>query len=80
MVVLSDGMDNGSETSLDDLVARLKVHAGPEAEPIRVFTIAYGKDATRSILERIAETSDGKSFVGDTENIEAVYRSISSFF
>ena len=34
----------------------------------------------RKALEQIAEASGGKAYPGDPENIEAVYRSISSFF
>ncbi len=47
-----------------------------------MFTIAYGADATgaRDALERIAQASGGRSYTGDTGDIETVYRSISSFF
>ena len=58
----------------------VRTHTGPEANPIRVFTIAYGSDAVGTILDKIAETSDGQPSTGDTGNIGSVYRSISSFF
>ena len=49
---------------------------------MRVFTIAYssGTSGSRDQLKRIAEASGGLSYEGKTENIESVYRSISSFF
>ena len=55
---------------------------GDSATQVRVFTIAYsvGPGEARKALERIAEASGGNSYPGDPENIEAVYRSISSFF
>ena len=47
-----------------------------------MFTIAYSAGAARreKALEQIAEASGGKSYTGDPEDIETVYRSISSFF
>ena len=49
---------------------------------MRVFTIAYssGASGSRDQLKRIAEASGGLDYEGKTENIESVYRSISSFF
>ena len=49
---------------------------------MRVFTIAYSADAAGAAeaLEAIAKASGGQPYKGDTENIESVYRSISSFF
>jgi Ca-activated chloride channel homolog len=55
---------------------------GDSATQVRVFTIAYsaGARGAREALAMIAEASGGNSYPGDPENIEAVYRSISSFF
>lgn len=80
VVALTDGEDNMSRTSLDQLVAALQRQSGREGEPIRVYTIAYGSQANTAALERIAQASGGKAFSGDPKQIEAVYRSISSFF
>ena len=80
VVLLSDGQDTASALQMTDLATQLQAHTGEEANAIRVFTIAYGKDATKQVLDKIASSSDGKAAVGDTENIESVYRSISSFF
>ena len=49
---------------------------------MRVFTIAYsaGAEGAADSLERIAGGSGGQAYTGAADNIEAVYRSISSFF
>src|SRR5919197_1514030 len=80
VVVLTDGEDTISSHSADDVVARLRQENTSEGGGVRVFTIAYGQDANQDQLARFAEASGGKAFVGSTENIESVYRSISSFF
>jgi Ca-activated chloride channel family protein len=47
-----------------------------------VFTIAFSASAlgAEDALKRIAAASGGQSYQGSTEDIETVYRSISSFF
>ena len=47
-----------------------------------MFTIAYSAEAAgaREALTDIAKASGGQAYEGDTEDIETVYRSISSFF
>jgi Ca-activated chloride channel homolog len=80
VVLLSDGNNTVGTPTMDGLVKTLESHTGQEATPIRVFTIAYGEDATPDVLDRIATSSDGNPSKGDTGNIESVYRGISSFF
>jgi Ca-activated chloride channel homolog len=80
VVLLSDGQDTVGTPTMDQLVTTLEAHTGQETTPIRVFTIAYGKKASNQVLDRIARSSDGQPAKGDTDNIESVYRSISSFF
>jgi Ca-activated chloride channel family protein len=80
VVLLSDGDNTVGTSTMTRLVQKLQSHTGQEANPIRVFTIAYGKSAGTQVLARIASESDGQASVGDTDNIESVYRSISSFF
>jgi Ca-activated chloride channel homolog len=81
VVLLTDGEDTDSQQSVEDVVAHLKGQ-GDSENRVRVFTIAYssGASGSRVQLERIAEASGGLSYEGKTENIESVYRSISSFF
>jgi Ca-activated chloride channel homolog len=81
VVLLTDGEDTDSSTSVDALVRALDAQ-GDSTRRIRVFTIAYSAGAAGAAqnLERIANASGGKPYVGSTDDIETVYRSISSFF
>ena len=80
VVVLTDGEDNESSTSSDALVSALTRQASSEGLSVRVYTIAYGSQANKSVLAQIASASGGKEYAGDPKQIESVYRSISSFF
>ncbi len=80
VVVLTDGLDNRSDLTLDKLVESFGNTEQGAGSRIRVFTIAYGSEAPQDQLDEIANASGGKPYVGDPENIEQVYTSISSFF
>ena len=81
VVLLTDGEDTDSQLGVDEVVAHIKGQ-GDSANRVRVFTIAYSSGATgaRENLKQIAAASGGLDYEGKTENIESVYRSISSFF
>lgn len=81
VVLLTDGEDTDSSTSPDALVRELDAQ-GDSSRRVRVFTIAYSAGAAGAAenLARIADAAGGKAYTGDTEDIESVYRSISSFF
>jgi Ca-activated chloride channel homolog len=78
LVVLTDGEDNRSSLPLDDLLRKL--HPSAEADSVRVFTIAYGHDAQKDLLAKIAATTQGKAYDGTPGNIVEVFRDISTFF
>ncbi len=80
VVMMTDGQDIDSKLEPEQALAELDQADTPN--PVRVFTIAYSAEAAeaREALERIAAVSGGKSYTGDTGDIETVYRSISSFF
>jgi Ca-activated chloride channel family protein len=80
VVVLTDGDDNESRLTAAALEARLEQRAEDQEHNIRVFTIAYGGQANKAVLESIAAASDGQAYEGDPEQIAKVYREISSFF
>jgi Ca-activated chloride channel homolog len=81
VVLLTDGEDTDSTKTVDALVDELEAQ-GDSQRRVRVFTIAYsaGAQGTAENLARIADASGGKAYTGDTDDIETVYRSISSFF
>jgi Ca-activated chloride channel family protein len=81
VVVLTDGEDTDSQASADDVVSRVRAQ-GDSSDQVRVFTIAYSASAAGAAesLESIAKASGGQPYEGDTEDIESVYKSISSFF
>jgi Ca-activated chloride channel homolog len=81
VVVLTDGEDTDSSASAEDAVQAVRAQ-GDSDDQVRVFTIAYSAGAVGAAeaLAAIAEASGGQAYEGDTEDIEAVYRSISSFF
>jgi Ca-activated chloride channel family protein len=81
VVVLTDGEDTDSALTIDDVVQRLDAQ-GDSDSAVRVFTIAFSASAVGAEegLQRIATASGGKAYQGSTEDIETVYRSISSFF
>jgi len=78
VVVLSDGEDRDSKLKLAELLERIRFDG--ERQPVRVFTIAYGKEAQKDVLQQIAEATQGRAFEGKPENIRQVFRDISTFF
>jgi Ca-activated chloride channel family protein len=81
VVLLSDGEDTDSSTTLEQLTRSLEAF-GDSSSRVRVFTIAYSAGAVgaKEALQKIAEASGGKAYDASTDDIETVYRSISSFF
>jgi Ca-activated chloride channel family protein len=80
IVVLTDGADTSSRAGgLDDLVRTESVQ--PADSSVRVFTIAYGVDADRDVLGRIAQASQASSY--DASNpalIRQVFNAVLSNF
>jgi Ca-activated chloride channel homolog len=81
VVVLTDGEDTDSALGANDVVSRVSAQ-GDSSSRVRVFTIAYSASAAgaEEALKAIAQASGGQEYKGDTQDIESVYRSISSFF
>lgn len=78
VVVLTDGEDTESKMKLNELMERIQYNG--ENRAIHVFTIAYGRDAKKDILQRIAEATQAKFYEGTPQNIVEVFRDISTFF
>jgi Ca-activated chloride channel family protein len=81
VVILTDGEDTDSTLTAEDVVRKARAQ-GDSRDQVRVFTIAYSAQAegAREALTAIAKASGGQDYEGSTEDIETVYRSISSFF
>jgi Ca-activated chloride channel family protein len=81
VVLLTDGEDTDSAIPFRELISLLSGQ-GDSASKVRLFTIAYGADATdtRQQLAAVARATGGRSYEGTTADIESVYKSISSFF
>src|SRR5260221_705192 len=78
IVVLTDGADTDSTLSLEQLLQRIRFDN--EGHTIRVFTIAYGSDAKKDVLQQIADATQAKFYAGNQQNIRQVLREIATFF
>jgi len=80
VVMLTDGQNNASNRTVEEVAAELAAHGQREVGQIRVFTIAYGSEPNEAELSRYAQESGGKPYEAGRQNIQAVYQQISSFF
>lgn len=86
VVVLTDGEDTDSRTSLAAVLEELKRQSGAgEGEsaggaPPRLFTVAYGSGADTKVMKQLAEAGGGAFFEGTPKNIRSVYAELASFF
>jgi Ca-activated chloride channel family protein len=79
IVVLSDGEDTLSGVPLERLLGQISdLTEGGDAT--KVFTIAFGEDADREVLRRIADLTGGKAYDSDPQTIHQVYAEIATFF
>jgi Ca-activated chloride channel family protein len=79
IVVLSDGQDTASELSLGQLLPVIHAHS-ESGSGTKIFTIAFGGDADKDVLQQIAEPTGGKLYEGDPKTIREVYADIATFF
>ena len=57
-MVITDGADTKSQTSLEDLLDQVKFDN--ERKTIRIFTIGYGPDARKDVLDQDSERHTGQ--------------------
>lgn len=74
IVLLSDGQDNASSISLEQLANTF------DESGISIFPVAYGADADTAMLERIADFSRTIVVSGDTGNIAQIFEDLSRYF
>ena len=79
MVVLSDGANTVDDMTLDELLQQIGGSSEAGSAP-KIFTIAFGADADRDVLQRIAEVTGGKQYDSDPRTIDEVYAEIATFF
>ena len=81
IVVLSDGADGSSSTTLAMLEVIMRPKEGDSAG-IQVHTIGIGTDAEDQILTKLANFTNGGRYwkVKDAPTIEAVYKRISKYW
>jgi Ca-activated chloride channel family protein len=80
VVVLTDGLDTSSQRSVDDVVNQVNGSGSNSGNGLKIFTIAYGDDADKDGLTRIAHASGGEEYDGNPDNIRRVFLAISRFF
>lgn len=80
VVVLTDGMDDASTLTRDQLINDIAARGLNAGNGIKVFAIAYGSDADVQDLQAIAGATGGQEYAGTPQNIQQVYLQISSFF
>lgn len=80
VVLLSDGQDTASTLSLDELVLKIGPKSNEGGNAIKLFTIGFGNDADKDVLDRISNTTGGKSYSSDPQTIRNVYSDIATFF
>jgi Ca-activated chloride channel family protein len=76
VVVMTDGQENESERSLDDLAELLSASANP---PI-IFTIGFGEDADENVLGVMADIGGGQFRRASETDIAELYQIISTYF
>ncbi|GCE13678.1 substrate-binding and vWA domain-containing protein [Tengunoibacter tsumagoiensis] len=80
VVVLTDGDDNLSQLSVDQLIQKVAATGEDAGTSIKIFTIAYGDQANKADLTKIATATGGQEYDGNPQNIQSIYNQISVFF
>lgn len=82
IIVLSDGQDTDSRTSLESLLVKLnQASEGANSSAVRIFTIAYGEGADKDILNRISTATGGQMFdASDPAKIQDAFQSVINNF
>jgi Ca-activated chloride channel family protein len=79
VVVLTDGTSENDDDGLDDLLATATATDERQpAEPVRVFTLAYGEDADADALRQIANATDAAHY--DVPAPDSLDRTVSELF
>ena len=77
LVVMTDGQENESTYSLNDLNDLLQSHPN---QRLVIFTIAFGSDADENLLQEMAKIGNGQFRRASETDIEELYKIISTYF
>ena len=80
IVFLTDGKNerNPPGLSLENLLTALDK---PRSESVRIFTVGYGEEADQSVLTRIAEVTEARSYdARDPRQIDDIFSDVISNF
>ncbi len=82
IVLLTDGKNEDDFTDLNATLAALRSGSeGQSSSPVRLFTIAYGQDADKSVLKRLAEATNATSYdATDPKTVSKVFTAVISNF
>jgi Ca-activated chloride channel family protein len=80
LVVMTDGQDTDSNSTLDELKAKIGATSEEGGNAIKIFTIAFGSDADQSVLTTIATAAGGQEYAADPKTISQTYAAIATFF
>jgi len=83
VVLLTDGKnEDPRNTDVEKLLTTLRAGSeGQSATPVRIFPIAYGKDADLSVLRRIAEATNAAAYdASNPTTISKVFTNVVSNF
>ena len=83
VVLLTDGRNEDPRNrDVDKLLSDLRAGSeGQSSTPVRIFPIAYGKDADLSVLRRIAEATNAAAYdASDPTTIDKVFTAVVSNF
>ncbi len=82
IVLLTDGRNEDDFNDLNATLASLRAGSeGQSSSPVRLFTIAYGKDADKAILKRMAEATNAGAYdASDPLSVSKVFTAVISNF
>jgi Ca-activated chloride channel family protein len=82
VVLLTDGRNEDTFNDLNATIAKLRAGAeGQSSQPVRLFTIAYGQDADKATLKRLAEATNAATYdASDPQSIDKVFTAVVSNF
>lgn len=77
IVLLSDGEDTVGRPTENQMFT-VCLPSSAEADGVKVFPIAFGKEANEALLSRVAQVTGGRLFTADPASIGDVYFAISA--